>query len=85
MYLDGLAVACPGDARDGEAVVAFLHDEVVRPEILLDMLGHPPAEDGHDADVERELKKKGRKVSQPLLRHKNTYTHEQHNRTMEEE
>jgi hypothetical protein len=60
-YLDGLAVAGAGD-RDGEAVVAFLHGEVVPPQLLLHVAGQPVAEDGDDADVEGELQTKGRKM-----------------------
>jgi hypothetical protein len=61
-YLDGLAVAGPGEDGDGEAVVASLHGEVVPPQLLLHVLRHPPAEDGDDADVESELEEKGRKA-----------------------
>lgn len=53
-YLDGLAVASEGHG-DGEAVVAFLHDQVVLPQLLLHVVGQPAAEDGDDADVEGEL------------------------------
>ena len=56
VYLDGLAVASEGDG-DGEAVVAFLHDQVVLPELLLHVVGQPAAEDGDDADVEGELRR----------------------------
>ncbi|BAT05856.1 Os08g0473200 [Oryza sativa Japonica Group] len=44
----------------GEAVVASLHDGVVRPQLLPVPAAEPAAEDGHDADVERESSWRGR-------------------------
>jgi hypothetical protein len=51
-YLDRLVVERPWEAV-GEGVVAFLHDGIVLPQLLLALLVQQPAEDRRDADVER--------------------------------
>ncbi|BAT08440.1 Os09g0457250 [Oryza sativa Japonica Group] len=58
-YLDRLVVQRPGEAV-GEGVVALLHDGVVLPQLRFPPLVQPPAEDGHDADIERESSWRGR-------------------------
>jgi hypothetical protein len=56
-YLDGPVVEGSWDAVR-EAVVALLHDGVVPPQLLLVPAVQQAAEDGGDADLKRQLKKR---------------------------